>query len=301
MITKNTLSVTASNLRLVTKLIVFFLIVLVIFFALSAAAINPLLEVLADALNANSFNFSEDLINDGNIDLSAILSNVSANINAVLSANPSQIIYTVLMLCLILYVIKFLSGLSLLPTAKIIAGQMTTSYSDNFLTAFVANFRSTLAYSFASSLIFLIIDLPITVFILYMSALIIPTLGVFAIPIGLFLFVLFYSVRLALVAQWLPRIAVSGETVTGALVSSIRDVPYSFQRYFPGTFIITMSAVILILTTVIFTVALSLLLFIPLAIVITISYSSVIYCRQIKQNYFVDSNTVIEIKEDMFE
>lgn len=301
MITKNTLSVTASNLKLVTKLIVFFLIILVIFFALTAAAINPLLDVLAEALNATSFDFSDNLINGGNIDIPAIITNITDNIDAVLSANPSQIVYTVLMLCLILYVIKFLSGLSFLPTAKIIAGQMTTSYSDNFLTVFVANFKSTIVYSFASSLVFLLIDLPITVFIIYMSALIIPSLGIFAIPIGLFVFVLFYSVRYALLAQWLPRIAISGESVGSAFVSSIRDVPYSFQRYFPGMFIITMSTVILILTTVFFTVALSLLLFIPLATVVIISYSSVIYCRQIKQNYFVDSNTVVEIKDDILD
>ncbi len=301
MLTKNTLSVTASNLKLVTKLIVFFLIVLVIFFALTAAAINPLLKVIAEALNATDFNFSDDLINDGNIDLSAILSNISTNINAVFSANPSQIVYTILMLCLILYVIKFLSGLSLLPTAKIIAGQMTTSYSDNFLPAFVANFRSTLAHSFLSSLVFLVIDLPVTVFIIYVTALIIPTLGIFAIPIGLFVFVLVYSVRFAILAEWLPRIAISGETVTGAFVSSIRDVPYSFQRYFPGMFLIMLSTVILVLTTVFITVALSLLLFIPLAIVVLTSYSSVVYCRKIKQNYFIDANTVVEVKEDIME
>lgn len=301
MITKNALSVTASNIKLVIKLIVFFLIILVIFFALTVAAINPLREVLAEAMHAHSIDFGDNIINDGNIDLGAILSNVSASVREVMDTNPSQIVYTVLMLCLIFYLIKFLSGLCHLPAAKIIAGQMTTGYTDNFLTTFVANFKSTLLFSFMSSLVFLVIDLPISVFIVYMCALIIPTIGIFAIPIGLFVFSLIYSIRLALLAQWLPRIAVSGEPVAAAFVSSVRDVPYSFQRYFPGMFIITLSSVILIITTAIFTVALSLLLFMPLTIVLITSFSSVVYCRQIKQNYFVDSNTVVEIKEDILE
>lgn len=298
MITKNTLSVTATNLKLVIKLIVFFLIVLVLLFALTVAAINPLLKVLAEALHANDFVFSEEIANGGSENLLEMLSKLGAAINTVLSSNPSQIVYTVLMLCLVFCIVKFFAGLCVLPTAKIVAGQMTSGYIDNFLTVFVANFKSTLLHSLISTLVFLIIDLPIAVFIIYMCVLIIPSLGIFAIPIGMFVFTLFYSVRLALLGQWLPRVTVSGENVWSGFTSSIRDVPYSFQRYFPGTFIIILTTVILLFTTALFTVFLSLLLIIPSAIVTLSAFSTVVYCRQIKQNYFVDTERIVEVKED---
>jgi glycosyltransferase involved in cell wall biosynthesis len=172
---------------------------------------------------------------------------------------------------------------------------MTSNIKYPFLNSFIQNLRLSFSYAGGYALIFIPIDLLLTVLVLAIGLGLFPLIGIFAITLSIVVGVVVFSLRLCLFAGVLPYMLMEGEkSFIKALKKSIPMIKKNFKSYFRN---ITLAMIIYIsITTTCFLPTMGLVPIIGIATltiftrILELSY----YFRYKKAKYYIDFITVVD-------
>ncbi len=291
---KNTLSITARNLRLTFKLILFITVLAAITLAVLISVFTPLFNELK--------TFIHDRLTVEDVSWAEIVKIIGEHFEEFFSTNKSEVFRVLGYTYLIIFIARFLASTSLMPTGYIVGNQMKTNFTENFVPSFIVTFKDSFLYSLFSSLIVLVLDVPFSMLVFYLVTLTFSQISFYAITIAVILLLAFLSVRMTITALWIPNVVIGKMSVGKAFKKTILDTPKTFKKTIVGVAGILSFAFISIMTTIIPTLFIGPIIVLPISIILFTSFSMVVYCDIFKQNYFYDSknsmvNEVVEDKE----
>ncbi len=290
---KNSFSITARNVRLSFKLILFVTVLSIIVLAVLISVFTPLFNEMKDFLENDGLSLQ-------NVSWSQIIETLLTNFSDFFEQNRSDLLTAIGYTYLVIFIARMLISATLMPTAYIIGNQMKTNFTENFVPAFIVTLKKSLLYSLLSSLIVLILDVPFSILVLYLITLLFPVMSVFAVTSGLVLMIVYLSIRMTITCQWLPHMIIGKLSLLPALKKTLSDLPKTFTKSVIGVGGIVAITLVLILTTAVPTLFIGPIIVIPLMIIMLTSFSMVVYCDVYKQNYFYDARNIVinEIVEE---
>lgn len=283
---KNTFSITARNIRLSFKLILFVAVLSIIVLAVLISVFTPLFEELKSFLEINGISLQS-------VSWSQIIDTFIHNFSDFFEQNRTDLLTAIGYTYLVIFIARMLISATLMPTAYIIGNQMKTNFTEKFIPSFIVTLKESLLYSLLSSLIVLILDVPFSMLILYLVAVLFPTMSIFSVTAGMILLIVYLSIRTTITSQWIPHIIIGKLPLMTALKRTLLDLPKTFNRSIIGVGGIVAVTFSLILTTIVPTLFIGPIILIPLMIITLTSFSMVVYCDVYKQNYFYDAKNVV--------
>lgn len=283
---KNTFSITARNIRLSFKLILFVAVLSIIVLAVLISVFTPLFNELKSFLESNGMSLQT-------VSWSQIIDTLLHNFSDFFEQNRTDLLTAIGYTYLVIFIARMLISATLMPTAYIIGNQMKTNFTEKFIPSFIVTLKESLLYSLLSSLIVLILDVPFSMLILYLVTVLFPAMSVFAITAGLILLIVYLSIRMTITSQWIPHMIIGKLPLMKALKQTLIDLPKTFTKSVIGVGGIIAVTLTLILTTIVPTLFLGPIILIPLMIIMLTAFSMVVYCDVYRQNYFYDVKNVV--------
>lgn len=283
---KNTFSITARNIRLSFKLILFVAVLSITVLAVLISVFTPLFEELKSFLEINGISLQS-------VSWSQIIDTFIHNFSDFFAQNRTDLLTAIGYTYLVIFIARMLISATLMPTAYIIGNQMKTNFTEKFIPSFIVTLKESLLYSLLSSLIVLILDVPFSMLILYLVAVLFPAMSIFSVTAGMILLIVYLSIRTTITSQWIPHIIIGKLPLMTALKRTLLDLPKTFNKSIIGVGGIVAVTFSLILTTIVPTLFIGPIILIPLMIITLTSFSMVVYCDVYKQNYFYDAKNVV--------
>lgn len=210
---KQSTSIMFSNFGLVFKLLLYFLVVSLIFVALSSAVIIPLFSQLKSnedmQLLWDNTKGDTELFLKGGASIDETYYKLKDDFAAIVKnffSSTGMVVFICIAIFVIYLIYKFLISLSYLVVSDILNNFMSSNLRYGFLSNYTLNLRRSARYALAKILVYI----PIDIFILFAIGVALiglwEIIKVFSLPfvfsIGLFLF----AYRDSLFAGWLPRL-----------------------------------------------------------------------------------------------
>ncbi len=291
MIGKSTFDITLRNVKLTFKLLLMTAILLTVLIVVIISIFSPLwVKLSAYFAEVGAVAGSENFI-------ASLIDKAGETINQFWQEETTSLIATVGYTVLAIFISKFVLSLTMVPTGAVIATQMTTDFTEKYVTTTIQNIRKSFVYSLIGSVVSILLDIPFSALIIYISVCLAPSFGVFAYPTGLILFVLYFAVRTSLTSLWIPNVVLGEKAPLSAFLTTIKDTPKTFSRLFVGNLCIISVMILIAFATMVVTMFASLTIIIPAYMVTFLVYSLVSYCHIHNQNYFVAKDTVVTVKE----
>ncbi len=293
MIGKSTLDITLRNIKLIFKLLLMTTVLLTILFVVLISIFSPVFDSLSDYLSeAGNIADADHLIAE-------LLDRAGAQLQLFVQDKTSSVIATVGYTVLAIFVVKFVLSLTMVPTGAVLSTQMTTDFTEKYLTTSIQNIKKSFFYSLIGSLISILLDIPFSALIIYIAVCLAPSFSFFAYTVALILFVLYFAVRISLTSQWIPHIVLGGMSPFVAFCKTIKDTGATFKKVFVGNLCILSIIVLVTFSTIIVTAFASLAIIIPTFMVLFLVHNLVCYCHMHQQDYFVAENTPVIVKKEL--
>lgn len=287
---KHSFSILLCNFKLVAKIFVFFLIIMLIASAILIGILDPVLKGFFQELQ-DEFPFEGDEIIRHPI---RTLQEFAEHFSRFLEANSSLVFKQLIYIWLLIMGSRFLMSLPVLPVTKILHSKMTTGFDMGLLNATVSTVSQNLLYCLVTSVVLSMIDILVFAGICYIIVGVIQLMGIIALPLSLLTVIVIYTLRLCIFCQWLPEICASkSKNIFLALKNSFKPAFKNFRKNFICLFVLMVSCVTIVLTTIVPTVGLFPLLLIPTYLALYSAMCLTLNFSYRQQKYFVDNGVTI--------
>ena len=288
--------------RIVTWLVSFSLVFVILRLGLDSivrsSEADAVRSLLGEFLRAVATGNSERLQSFQG-DLQATLSDLSA----LLSAKISGIIWSIIGVCVIYLVTRFLNGLSVFAAANTLNDRMSVYARTRFSAAFFKNIgRASLYQVIYVPLCFVYDALTVTAcwFLFFYAPSFLPAWGpltvLISISITLTVLALLQALKMTFVSAWLPAIVAGGESVTQAMKTSFRSVkgfPRRFSAFLITIYIIVVGNVLLGAVTF----GSALLLSVPFSFLLLLCMQFVYYYSDNNKKYFISYRKIAGVED----
>ena len=237
MIFKNSVSIFLNNLTLIYKLLIFMMIVLLIATALFIGIISPALEEIFAETETTNLIGTYELIELEGMTYSNLFGAMLRDFRAFLNNNRQVIYNSLIWVCVVYIIAKFFFSLSAVPIAKVINDKMSSNFNNGFLQTFIQYFKQSVGYAFFSSIMFVPLDLIVTLGVVALGIQLYSVVNILSIAFSLSLILLYAAFRMSMFCQWLPYI-IEGNSTLKAFTKAFKPSVKSLKDIYPSTLFI---------------------------------------------------------------
>ncbi len=301
---KYSISMLFSRMGYLFKVLVWVLICLVVVGAIGAGIMVPIVRafstneevatqlrevvsVVKDTIYArnNIFEAIVELTETMNALASELLENTGAFVGFVFAVLFVYMLYS------------FLIGIIFYPTSDMINKMMSSSMKFGLASSLAMNFKNAARYSFARCVITLPVDVVIILVLYGLFVGLFKGIGLFCLPIVLFISMVLISLRSTLFAGWLPRFLFNPkEKVLTSFYRSLAAVKANFRELFKAYAITTCLAYMLIVAFAIPTFGLILIIAPAMYYFMLRAIELVGYYKMNEMCFYIDDANVINTR-----
>ena len=283
--------------RFVTWLVSFSLVFVILRLGLDAvvdSARESLRTLLDEFLRVLGAGEAEALQAFFETDVQAAVSDLAA----LVGANAASITWSIVGVCFIYLVTRFLNGLSIFAAANTLGDRMSVYARTKFSAAFFKNIgKASLYQVIYVPLCFAYDALSVTAcwYLFFYAPSFLPAWGLvtmlISISITLTALALLQALKMAFVSAWMPAIVSGGERVTQAMKTSFRSVKGLARRFSSFLIAIYLIAVVNVVFGIV-TFGSALFLTIPLSFLLLLCLQFVYYFEDNNKKYFITYRTI---------
>lgn len=301
MIFKHSFSITVSKFSLAYKILLFALIVILIFSAISISSIYFILEPIFQRVDEMDFfvhigNAFKSIFTGNSDEAFQIVGQDFEVVMQVFAENRHNVIGAACALVSFLFIGKFLLSICYYPASDIINNFMNSKSKFGFTSNMLVNLKKAVAYSFVDTLISIPYMLLTGVIIYFVGYGIGQLSIIFAISACICLFMVLVAIKSSVFAMWLPTYINEDLGVFKSLAKSMKEnkdlIVKNWGYYTMLNFISYFLGILFALVTF----GLGLLLVVGIFVVFYLTSQLVIYYRKNEAKYYIDCETVINSK-----
>lgn len=286
---RHSLAVTLSNYKLVIKIFIFSAILSLIAMAIFVSIYTPIL----DAVGAESdFSWGLELASErllrGDVD---IIDDLLHKADAIMSGAGSNFAGALAGSLIMALIIKFLFAFMSVGAGFVIYNKMSARLETKFVNAMVSNLAKALMYALVNAVVTVPVDIGILVAVYYLAK-VMSGMGIVGLIITIFIGILLYSARLAVIGQFIPTMIINGEGFVKSFKESCRASVKAFKETYPAMFVLALCVFVAICTTTVPTVGIAPIAILPITIVLYCSFNMIIAFRTREQKYYIDERVI---------
>ncbi len=304
---KHSMNLLASRYSLVFKILIFFMIVTAIAVAIMVSimtpAMDPLFLAIEDAgivnkvLDTGMGMFLRHIDYAEGMD---ILTMQYDTLLGIVAEYESELLLFYILTWIVLFFYRLIVSMTSIPIADSIDVYMNTSVHKSLIGSFAENLWVSLKYAFCATIINSLINtgLGIMTYQLIMSTVV--NWGIVSFSVALLLLLILLSIKYSLLLGWVPIIVNEKKKVLVAFKDSIVKCKSWFKYGFLCSFILylfVIAGIVLLGATTFF-------IMVPIIIVSEMVLLRIIelvcYYNVNKKRYYVDRNTIIKPREELY-
>ena len=304
MVLRHSLRVMSSRFSLVYKVLLYIFVVLLLFSAITYAAVLPVIKPILAGIENMDFishildafksifsfnsNIQADAFEQISLDLTAI--------SEVFATNQNNVIVGAILFAIFIFLCKFFVSFSKLPACDVLNNFMNSNSKFGFTSNMIANAKKAAAFSLIDTLITIPYYLIVSVILYYVGYACSFVMIWLSIASVLSLLIIFISLKSAVFNLWLPCYINEDKGVFKSLSHSILMNKKQILNNF-GLYVITY--LILYFVTVGFsllTFGLGFIFAVSMNQMLLLAIQLVLYYRINEKKYYIDPETVVNSK-----
>ncbi len=287
---RNSFYVLMCNFKLVYKLLFFILIIILVAVALTFSIVRPIFDGYYDFLREQFEYHAEEMIRHPIKTIQSFF----AIFLEYFDINSAFINLKLLKLAFLFIGLRFFVMLPMMPVASVIYSKMTTNFDKGLFNSFVSSLPQCLLYTLITSIIIGLIDLGLLALVALTTVQLVKLIGITALPLSLALCIALFSLRMALLCQWMPEICQNnGKKIFSAFKTSLKPTFKQFSKNYICITVVNTLSVVAISTTLVPTAGLVPILLVPTLIVLYQSLYLTLNFSYRKQKYFIDNGVTV--------
>lgn len=226
-----------------------------------------------------------------------------AGFMGLIRANLGAIIGSVIGVCLIYLLHRYVNGLALFAVGSVVNDRMSTHSHTRFAAAYTRNLARSALYNLMYIPLAFVYDLLSALacwFLFFYIPSLLPTWGVLSVFAALSLtvtaMVLLQALKLTFISAWMPAMLTGGKGVLSACRESFR-LRGSIARRFGGYLVACYLIVVVNAATAVFTAGSGLLLTVPASFLFLLAMQFVNYYESAGMKYYVSQDAIAEPEE----
>ena len=299
---KNALKIAVSNYSLVFKNLLYKVIMFAIFsFAIGLVLkirLKPFFEILSPVVKDLRTIITSLL---GDVDYASASQALKTDFNAVivfLSDNVGNMVLTIIILCVVFALYRFLTGISDCVLMILVNGYMTDMSHRGYIGTLVENLKKILVYQLIDGLCSIIHSCIVGLIIwgvFELTILIMPLATMF---ITMLIIVFAISVYCTVMSQVMANVLLGdGKSVKKAILTGLVPKKEYFWKMFAAYLTVVIILLYLHITATVFTFGVGETLLIPFGSLLIVTMKTVDYFTINKKKYFIDYDHIIVPKE----
>lgn len=281
-------TILACNVKLVTKLAIFIIILGLIASAILINIVGPLVDEIMALIAEIDIDANEFIKHPFAITKTQI---IDVCIDHITSHDWRLLLVTAVFTYVL---IRFFISIPLLPITKVLHEKMTTGYDIGLFNAFVSTGFQNLLLSLILTIVISVIDLSLTAGAIALAYVIISAKLYYLLPLTIIAYLCLMSVRNCLTCQWLPEICASNsKNIFRALKAALVPTGKRFVKNFLCMLALNTIALAIIASTAITTLMVIPLIAIPAYMVMHSALSLTLNFSYHEHKYFVDNGSTI--------
>ena len=287
---KHSFSILFSNLKLVSKIFIFFLIILIIAGAILIGIVKPVLNEFFDALRSDvgvtgQYFYEHPILS---------LQKFADYFSHFVSNNSAEIDIKIVYIWVLVIVSRFLLTLPIMPVTKILYDKMTSGFDMGLLNATVTTIAQNVLYSALTAIFVGTFDLAMTFGACVFFVWAFRHAGLIILPVLLLAYLVLGTARLCIFSQWLPELcASSSKNIFKALAVSFKPAFKKFVKNFLCLFFLLIATYTLVSVSFIPTVGLVPIFTLPLFVTMYSAMTLTLNFSYHQRKYFIDNGVTI--------
>lgn len=221
----------------------------------------------------------------------------------VIGENVGSIVGSVVGVCVLYLISRFLNGVALFAMGNIFCDKMTMFSRTIFSAAFFKNLGQAMLYQVVYvpiAFVYNVIALALCWFFFFFTPSLLPSWGLLTVLLGLSLsiaaFLCFEALKMTLISAWLPAV-VLGDNVIGGLRCAFRNLGKGFGGRFSNYLMLVYLIVIANILGALFTLGSFLLITVPMSYLMLLCLQFICYFEDNGRKYYVSLHKIAGEKE----
>ena len=299
---KNSLKIAVNNYSLVFKNLLYKLIIFTVFAVLIrivlSVALTPFIDKLRPVVK-NVVSLITAILNGDNVESVNLAFKTSLEeFSLFFTSNAGNIVIATVIICFIIIVYKFLTGISDCTLMILVSGHMTGLSHRGYVGVMVENLKKILVYQLIDAFSTIIYSAVVGLLVwgvFRLSVITVPVMALFGTALVIILAIGLYQ---TVFSQVMANILIGEDRgIKKAIIDGIKPKKEFFGRMFAGYFTTTVILAYLHVTMTLFTFGVGELILIPFASLMIATMKTVDFFTIHKKKYFVDYDTIIIPKE----
>lgn len=300
---KHTFNVFIDNFSIVYKQLLYRVIIMLIFGAITTAAVYPFIMSLINSEQLQhlidiAIDYALNLLNGNFSELSSLAENVIKAYNAfweLLRTKFTGFVLSCLLILLVRLVSKWFDGLGNYATAAAINDKMALRAKQPFITTLIRNLKDAAIYNAIYVPLSMLYDLAVATVMFFLLFFLLNNVLYFLVCLFLFVLAIVISlvIKMAFTTDWLPAIIRGKKGQLGAFKYTFSQTGKSTLTVMSDFAIIVLLIFSINVAAALTTFGVGLLLTIPSSYVLILCYELVNYYDREGLKYFVDNNTIV--------
>lgn len=290
MILRHSLSVTLGNYKLIIKVFIISAILSLAAIAVFASILTPILN----AVGANSdfvpmLEGAFDKLMHGDV---SIIDDILVKADEILGGANVDLSGAIAWSVAMAFIIKLLFAFLCVGAGYVIYNKLISDCENGYVNAIVSTLAKAVPYAVINALVTVPADIGIAVATYYLAKLLLKGLGLAGLILALFIGILLYTARVAIIGQFIPTMFAENlgffKSFRKAAVASAK----AFKEAYPVMLVLTVGIFGVIFTTAVPTVGILPIAILPVMLVLYCSVNTIICFRARGQKYYIDERVV---------
>lgn len=255
-------------------MVAYYAIILLLFVSIAASIVMPIFGDMYEEIQATGVTDSlrefwhEFLAGDSSIaDTFSAIGQAAGSIIEIIRANNVAVINGVIVFAVFAVLYVFFVAMANLVASDVVNNFMSSNSRFGFISNYIYNIKRSLLYA----LIYMVTYLPATLLVaigsFMMTRLLFKAISVFALPLGILMFLVLQSLALTLFAGWLPAIVMDNKPIGKAIIEGPRKLFPHFGYCWMSMFVMMFLSFVFIMACTVFTFGIGFVLAFPTAVV----------------------------------
>lgn len=297
---KHSLNILISKYGLVFKMILYYGVLLLIIVTIAASIVMPIIGDMYDEIQATGVTeqmhifWQEFLHGDSSVvETFGAIGSAAGAIMDIVRSNNAAVTNGIIVIAVFTLLYIFFVGMANLVCSDVINNFMNSNSRFGFISNYIFNLRRSVLYA----LLYLVTYIPATaleftgIFFL-MRAMFRAGAALFALPLGVLLFLVIQSFILTLFSGWIPSVVADGQSVGRALVESPRKTFRHFGYCWMSMLVTMFLSFVFVAASTVFTFGVGFIIAFPTAVVMVKILELVLYYNINGSKFYETDKTV---------
>lgn len=304
---KHSLNLLASRYSVVFRVLVYFLIMTAVCIAILVSIMTPAMDPLFNSIRDSKIidnavaTTMQMLIQDiPYADAVNTLSGLYNQLIGIIQDFTQELILFYVLVSVVFFFYRLFISITSVPISSVINDYMSSSTHKSVINALFENLWVCVKYALFATLLNQLANTVLGIIMYHIVMSTVGSWGVFSFTLVLIIALLFLSIKYTLLLGWVPIIVIEKKGVFKAFIESIRRCKQWFRYGFLSSFMLYL----LVFASVILLGVVTFFVIVPIIFVSEIVILRIIelvcYYNAYKKRYYIDRNTIIKPREELF-